>query len=90
MLNKEDVTIGMEVAAVKNTPDNYWACGLQRGIVENFSMFSNSSVVVKFLDHKNRDWIGHSHTCELRHLISFGSNHINKSLNDSLVALFED
>lgn len=90
MLYRADVTIGMEVTTVKNIPDNYWACGLQRGIVENFSMFSDSAVVVKFLDHKNRDWIGHSHVCELRHLIPFHPDHINQSLNDSLVALFED
>jgi hypothetical protein len=80
----------MEVASVKDTPDNYWACGLRRGIVEDFSMYSNSAVIVKFLDHKDRDWIGASHTCELRHLIPFHPNHINQSLNDSLVALFED
>lgn len=90
MLNREDITIGMEVAAVKDTPDNFWACGLRRGIVEKFTHLRNDAVTVKFLDHKNRDWIGRSHACELRHLIPFHPNHINKSLNDSLVALFED
>ena len=89
-MNREDVAIGMEVAAIKDTPDNYWACGLRRGIVEKFAHFRHDAVVVKFLDHKNRDWIGMSHACELCHLIPSHPNHINQSLNDSLVALFED
>lgn len=90
MLNREDVTIGMEVAADKNTPDNYWACGLRRGIIEEYSPLRDDAVLVKFLDHKNRDWVGNSHACELRHLIPLYPNHINQSLNDSLIALFED
>ena len=90
MLNREDVVTGMEVAAVKDTPDNFWACGLRRGIVESLVPLRNDAVKVKFLDHKNRDWIGRTHACELRHLIPFYHNHINQSLNDSLVALFED
>ena len=90
MLNRADVTIGMEVTAVKYVPDNYWACGLKRGIVERFAHFRDDVVIVKFLDHKNRDWIGCSYSCELRHLMSVYPNRINQSLNDSLVALFED
>ena len=95
MLNREDVTIGMEVTADKYIPDSYWACGLRHGIIEKFAPIRNNAVIVKFLDHKNRDWIGHSHACELHHLVPFHPNHINRinqslKLNDSLVALFED
>lgn len=90
MLSREDVTIGMEVAAVKDAPSHLWVRGLRRGIIEEYSPLRDDAVMVKFLNHKNRDWIGHTHACGLSYLIPFHSNHINQSLNDSLVALFED